>query len=124
MECIHCGGVTRFDRILVMLAEREEVGCLCESCEELCGELFDMTVADSSGCWLCEQAGVYALPKWNVAAWEEDEEALCWLEYEIQSEAPIVCEEHFEILADGGLAAHERADRVVTPERPPRVRRD
>lgn len=104
MNCIHCGETASFDRVVVDLTTHENVGCLCRDCEASLTELVRSGDPESPDCSLCRRRGQFALPQWEVLAWDDTGGEPLWLEHQMGPETPLLCETHYESLVPGAGA--------------------
>lgn len=111
MNCIHCGETAPFDRIVVDLATNEEVGSLCRDCEESVGELEATTKPGLPTCSLCRRRGEFAVPQWDIVAWDDAGAHLLWLEHDMGPKTPVLCDRHYESLTQTVAMGRTRQDK-------------
>lgn len=109
-ECIGCGTSAEFDRVVVRLGDRSQIGVLCLDCEDQATELFEESEdGEEDDCHFCPRSSSYAFPRWNVIALEDDSNELRWLEYNIGESTIRLCDEHIEAIAQRASIAPNTA---------------
>jgi len=96
MECVSCGLLAGYNRVVVDLVSGRELGGFCRNCEldEFGQTLSKLTQPDSS-CVLCRRDGHFGLAAWTPYRQESNARVICDVEFEVRERTPLLCDEHY-----------------------------
>lgn len=99
MNCYNCGGQGDYNRLAIDRASGQELGTLCEDCEErLLGNLAAFSIVGMGSCLTCDADSDVVFPKWDTIV--ESETGVTDVEYTVSLDTPAMCRSCLSAVVD------------------------
>lgn len=109
MICVACGNEAGYNRAVVDVHRRVEIGGFCVRCEHqhFKNDTIRLGEYGNDECRFCSRSGLWALPLWCPSTYTDGDRVVSYVDYDIESATLFLCDEHLNRITRGTL--HESA---------------